>query len=456
MLAHDIDPEEVQLKLKDWIKEKMPSAQNISISDMERSGAGFTNVSLSFTLSWQEDGRQKTEGMLFRGAGKSDPVYPDFKLERQFRVMKCLQGTKVPVPKVYWLEMDEKMFGFPFYLMGRLDGVVPSEFPPYHSFGLCYDCGPEQREKMWWNAIEAMTEIHKLDWTGLGLSFLGVPPEGTGPIDKELEYYDMYLNWTKEEPQPVLEAAYHWLCDNKYAPERVTLCWGDARFPNIMFTPEGKVLGVLDWDMSVISDPVSDLSFIIALDWLLSEGTDVPRLEGFPGKEETIARYEELTGWKVENFFYNEVFSTFRASVVILRVQKILKKMGIDLPGDDPIIDNFCTRRLADLLGLPAPGASKKSVSKDGVLSATVQFHITGPEGEEWYLVVDKGEAVRHEGRADNPDVTVTVRSQDWADIVSGEINRFNAWTSGKLSITGDSNLYQKLSDTIAKATEAK
>jgi aminoglycoside phosphotransferase (APT) family kinase protein/putative sterol carrier protein len=456
MLAHDVDLDDVQSKLTDWIKEKMPQAENLSISDMERSGAGFTNVSLSFTLSWQESGEQKSEGMLFRGAGKSDPVYPDPKLEQQFRVMKCLENTNVPVPKVFWLEMDERLFGFSFYLMERLAGVVPSEFPPYHSFGICYDCSPAQREKMWWNAIDAMAEIHKLDWKSLGLSFLGVPAEGTGPIDRELEYYNMYLNWTKGEPQPVLEATYKWLCDNKYAPDRVTLCWGDARFPNIMFTPEGEVLGVLDWDMAVVSDPVSDLSFIISLDWLLSEGTDIPRLEGFPGKEETIARYEKLTGWKVSNYFYNEVFSTFRSSVVILRVQKILQKMGIDLPGDDPIVDNFCTQRLADLLGLPAPGASKKKAAKNEALSGTVQFHITGPGGEEWFIVVDKGEAVRHEGSADNPDVRITVTAEDWAAIVSGEMNRFNAWTSGKMNITGDTNLYQKLSDTIAKVTEVR
>jgi putative sterol carrier protein len=130
--------------------------------------------------------------------------------------------------------------------------------------------------------------------------------------------------------------------------------------------------------------------------------------------------------------------------------------MGIDLPGDDPIVDNFCTRRLADLLGLPAPGSSKKTVSKDDDLSATVQFYITGPEGEKWYLVVSKGEAVRHGGTSDNPDVSITVTDRDWADIVSGKINRFNAWTSGKMNISGDSNLYQKLADTIAKVTEAK
>ena len=179
-----------------------------------------------------------------------------------------------------------------------------------------------------------------------------------------------------------------------------------------------------------------------------------PVLRVSPGKEETISRYEELTGWKVNHFFYNEVFSTFRSSVVILRVQKNLQKMGINLPGDDPIVDNFCTRRLADLLDLPAPGASKKAISKDKELAGTVQFHITGPEGEEWYIVVDKGEAVRHEGTAAKPDVSVTVKAEDWADIVSGKINHFNAWTSGRMTTMGDTNIYHKLSDTIAKVIE--
>ena len=132
------------------------------------------------------------------------------------------------------------------------------------------------------------------------------------------------------------------------------------------------------------------------------------------------------------------------------------RKTGIDLPGDDPIVDNFCTQRLADLLGLPAPGASKKKALKDEDLSGTVQFHITGSKEEKWYIVVDKGDAVRHEGLADKPDVSITVTAEDWDAIVSGEINRFNAWTSGKMSITGDSKLYQQLADTIAKVTEVK
>jgi aminoglycoside phosphotransferase (APT) family kinase protein len=105
-----------------------------------------------------------------------------------------------------------------------------------------------------------MADVHKLDWRRLGLSFLGVPPDDTGPLDRELAYWAHYLAWAKEEPQPILEAALAWLGANRYAPERVTLCWGDARLPNTMFGPYGDVVAVLDWDMAVLGDPEWDLT----------------------------------------------------------------------------------------------------------------------------------------------------------------------------------------------------
>jgi aminoglycoside phosphotransferase (APT) family kinase protein/putative sterol carrier protein len=451
MLSHGVDLSEIQSKLPGWLQHKLPQAHDLSVSDVERVGAGFTNVSIPFTLRWQEAGQQRTAGMLFRAAGTSDPVYPDFKLERQFRVMQSLQYTNVPVPKVYWMETDEAVLGFPFYIMSKVEGVVPSEYPPYHSFGVCYDATPALRAKMWWGTLAAMVKVHQVDWKRQGLDFLGVPPAGTGPIDRELAYWEHYLNWAKEERQPILDAALDWLQRHRYAPARVTLCWGDARLPNTMFSPDGEVRAVLDWDMAILNDPESDLAFMIVLDWLLSEGTGVPRLEGFPSQEDTIHRYETLTGWRVENFSYNEVFATFRAALVVLRVQKSLQHMGIELPGEDPILDNLCTRRLAALLHLPAPGASTQEIARTEEVSGTIQLHLTGPGGGDWHVVADNGRATRHDGQARSPDATLTISAADWAAIQRGEMNSFNAWTSGKLKVAGNHTLYQQLADRIAK-----
>ncbi|MCP4577656.1 MAG: phosphotransferase family protein, partial [Deltaproteobacteria bacterium] len=117
------------------------------------------------------------------------------------------------------MEPSDTIFGFPFYIMGKIEGDVPSEFPPYHSFGVCLDASPEKRARMWFNTIGAMAKVHKVDWKKQGLSFLGVPEPGTGPLDQELAYWEMYLNWAREEKQPVLAAGYDWLMENRYTPD---------------------------------------------------------------------------------------------------------------------------------------------------------------------------------------------------------------------------------------------
>jgi aminoglycoside phosphotransferase (APT) family kinase protein/putative sterol carrier protein len=455
VLSNDVDPSDLQVKLTGWLQRKLPEARDLTIADVERSGAGFANVSIPFTLHYREGGRQRTQGMLFRGAGRSDPVYPDFKLDRQFRVMSCLRDTAVPVPRVHWMERDASLFGFPFYLMSRIAGDVPSEFPPYHSFGICREATPEKRARMWWGTLEAMAAVHALDWESLGLAFLGVPPDGPGALGAELDYWEHYLDWAKDERQPILEAGLRWLRENEYAPPRVSLCWGDARLPNTIFGPDGEVRGLLDWDMAILSDPVSDLSFFLTLDHLLSAGTGVSRLEGFPGEEETVRRYAELTGRKVENFFYNQVFSALRAGVVILRVQKNLQRMGIELPGENPMLDNMCTRRLAELLELPAPGAAEAERPMREDVSGTIQLHFTGPGGGDWIVVSESGATSRRAGAAADPDVAVTVRAEDWASILRGETNPFNAWTGGRLEVTGNGALFQQLVDAIIRAWKA-
>jgi aminoglycoside phosphotransferase (APT) family kinase protein len=226
VLSNDIDPTDLEAKLPGWLQRKMPEARDLAIADARRAGAGFANVSIPFALHWREDDRERTAGMLFRGAGKSDPVYPDFKLDRQFRVMRCLQDTAVLVPRVHWMERDEGLFGFPFYLMSRIDGDVPSEFPPYHSFGVCRHATPETRARMWWGTLEAMAEVHALDWKLLGLSFLGVPSDGQGALDGELDYWEHYLT---RSSAPAARCAASW-----------TGTWRSSRIPSpiwLSFSP---------------------------------------------------------------------------------------------------------------------------------------------------------------------------------------------------------------------------
>ncbi len=437
--------------LTEWVKAKMPSAEHLRLSPLTRPGAGLSNETLLCKLSWREGGVDRSEDLVIRLEPADFLVFPEYDLPRQFQVMQCLGTTDVSVPVVRWLEEDESVLGCQFYVMQRIEGDIASEVPPYHAFGLCFDATPERRARMWWSGVETLARIHALDWKGLGLSFLGVPREATGPLDQQLDYYERFLHWARgEEPQPILEAALRWLKENRFAPKRVTLCWGDSRLPNLIFRND-EVVGVLDWEMAFLGDPEGDLAWWLFLDWQHSEGYGIPRLEGFPGTEETIRRYEALTGCKVENFLYHEVMAAFRFGVIMVKVAQNMRERGIPTPTPDFGSNNPCTQRLATLLNLPPPGQGKREMTRIEDATVRVQFHLTGPGGHDWYLVSVKGEGTRYEGSVQNPDVTLTASVADWEAIQKGELDRTQAYLGGKLVIEGDLTLLMQMEDMISR-----
>jgi putative sterol carrier protein len=273
-------------------------------------------------------------------------------------------------------------------------------------------------------------------------------------VDRQLVYWERFLNWIKDDPEeshPIMEASLAWLKENRYEPERLTLCWGDARIGNMLYSrPDRDVLAVMDWEMAFIGDPVADLAWAFTLDKQHSEGYGLPRLEGTPEDEAVVRRYEELTGWKVENLFYNEVLATVRYGQTVISVLKKFIKEGIPIE-QNLILNNFATQHLADLLGLPSPGEKKQEVTDINQITVVVQFHFSGAGGGDFYLISDRGRGTRHEGIAENPNCTMKVSADDWKAIQSGELNRLDAWSTGRLVTDGDLGLMALLEGMISE-----
>ena len=150
-------------------------------------------------------------------------------------------------------------------------------------------------------------------------------------------------------PRPELSAAATWLRDNVYEPEHLALCWGDSRLSNILYGPQFEVAAVLDWEIAYIGDHEADLAWLLFLDWACSEYEGVPRLEGTPGREETIERYGRLTGLEMRNLRYNEVLAAVALACPVLRLETKLRAEG--LLTDDFDLVGFCVERIRQLLG---------------------------------------------------------------------------------------------------------
>lgn len=339
-----------------WLASKLPGATNVILSTLTLPGAGFSNETYLAEATWEEKARRQEAALVIRLDPAEYAVFPAYDLMRQCRILHALAATDVPVPRVRWTETNAGVLGSPFYVMDRVAGDIPPDVPPYHAVGVCVDATPERRARLWWSGIETLARIHALDWPALGLDFLGVPPAGRAALDPQLAYYTTFLDdVARTEAQPILTAALAWLRANRYVPERIALCWGDSRLPNMIFRHDA-VVAVLDWEMAFLGDPEADLGWWIFLDWANSEGFGIPRLPGFPTAAETIARYEALSGRRVRQARYNEMWAAFRYGVILARVAVNLLAAGLPLGNPDLATNNPCTRRLADLLGLPAPG----------------------------------------------------------------------------------------------------
>lgn len=437
MLSNRSDLAEIQSALEEWLKGRIPGAEDLSLVNLRKAERGFSTDTLLFEVRWKEGGKARSQGMVLRRKPEL-PLFPDYDLRRQIRVMQCLEKTPIPVPKVLWFEPNAAVLNDPFYIMSEIKGVTPSDYPVYHSHGCYLEATPAQRAKMWWGCIEAMARIHKLDWQAAGLRFLAAPRYGASVLDQALNYLEHCLQWAREgQPQPILERGLRWLKDHRYDPEHVTLCWGDSRMSNIIYDAHTfEVAAVLDWEVAHLGDPEADLAWTIFQDWSASEFCGVPRLEGTPGTDETIRRCEELTGWKLKHLHYNKVLVGLVLGVPMLTIYKRMKKAGV--PIGDVELNNLCTHWIAENLDLPLPGPRPTPPPKADECTVTVQLDITGPGGSERYIIIDRGQATVHKGWAPNPNVTITASAADWEAILRGELDRTQSFMSGKIKAEGD------------------
>lgn len=348
-------------KLLEWLRSKLPDGSNPSIAELVApAGSGFSNDTLLFDLSRTEHGREHCEKLVVRIQPTGFQVFPEYDLEMQFKIMDRLGPTDVPVPKMLWFEPDPSVLGAAFYVMEQVPGRAPSDHPPYHTAGWMHEIRPDERSAIWWGAIDAIVKLHRLDPYEAGFGFLARPELGTTSLEQQLAYYERYLEWAaRGRPQPIASAALEWLKKNQPAGEPTVLVWGDARIGNILYDGT-RAAAVLDWEMATLGSPEMDLAWTIFLDRYHSEGIQTPRLEGFPSYEETVARYETLSGHKVRNLDYYQVFAGFRFCAILIRIaQQIVHYELMDAEaGYNFEVNNPVTRLTAKLLDLPSPGSA--------------------------------------------------------------------------------------------------
>jgi len=326
------DLDQTAEQLKKWLSPKLSvPVEAIEIEDLDAPlSTGFSSDTLLFDLVYSKDGTEQREGLVARLEPEEYVMFPYYDVAAQAKTLQLLEATEVPVPVVRWSEADKSIVGVPFYVMTRVEGRIPTDNPPMHDEGwIAEETTEAEREAIWWNGLEAMCKVHRLDWKGLGFDFLAEPKRGDNALDQQLDYWREYFRWGMEASRhPDIAEALVYLEANKPSEQPVALCWGDSRLANQIFDGVDCV-AVLDWEMARLGDPVQDLAWWLASDRCFSEGLELERLAGIPGKEETIARWEEFIGRKAANFDYYTILALTRFSMNMARVGQYMKRIEI-------------------------------------------------------------------------------------------------------------------------------
>ena len=346
------DPEKVRLALQDWFAERLGDVGAVRIPELNiPEASGMSNITLIFDVLWRDGSGDQSKGYAARlqpNAGKL--VFPEYDLGLQYHCMDKLKDL-VPVPAMLGLELDPAVIGQPFFIMEKLDGVVPPDMPPMHLAGwVAEQTTLAQREQLWWSGLEAMAKVHAADWRSLGFEFMHHPERGGEHATAQLlHYWQEYLRWAPEGiPHPEYERCMQWFIDNRPEDELTGLCWGDARLGNTMYTPDYKsVLALLDWEMAVLGNPVKDLAWWLFLDEAVSKHLGIGQLEGFPTEEESVAYWRRATGLDASAYQYYKLHAAYAFGLILTRT-------AICSGADDPAGNNFITpvmSRMLDELG---------------------------------------------------------------------------------------------------------
>jgi aminoglycoside phosphotransferase (APT) family kinase protein len=255
----------------------------------------------------------------------------------QYRCMATLGAkTAIPVPRMLWFEDDASVLGQPFYVMERIDGVVPSDNPPFAVMGWLAESSVENQRLLWRRSLDTLAQLHALDWRGIGLGFLDRPQYGATGFEQQLGYYAEYLPWAKAgSSHPLLDDAFAWLQAKKPSDlGPIVLNWGDARISNMMYRDYTPV-AVLDWEMACTGPAEVDVTWFWFICWFLTGGLGIDNLPGFPDRDSTAAIYAEIAKRPMRNLDYFEVWAAFRFGVIMVAIDEVMRQNGIDM-GSSP------------------------------------------------------------------------------------------------------------------------
>jgi aminoglycoside phosphotransferase (APT) family kinase protein len=237
---------------------------------------------------------------------------------REFRILDAIKDEAVSIARPVLACDDPAVFGAPFYIMARIDGV-----PVRNGIPDAWTAKPEEQARALEQLVDALVAIHAVDWRGCGLGELA----HQGPyLERQVGRWLSQLDSYGGRPLPTAARLASWLEAHRPDDQAPTLAHGDYKLDNVLFAEAAppRLLAVVDWEMASIGDPLIDLA------WAMifhpgPEGTMPLGVAGTPGfdrarvpsRASLIARYGDRSGRDVSGIDWYDVFARWKLAIVL-------------------------------------------------------------------------------------------------------------------------------------------
>lgn len=240
---------------------------------------------------------------------------------REYRLQASLKSAYDYVPEMLGYCDDNTVLGTEFYVMEKLTGIIPRKNLPR---GLNLD--EATTRTLCKNVLDCMIQLHKVDYKAANLEHLG---KGAGYTRRQIEGWSHRYEKAKTWNVPSGKFVMNWLKDNMPQHEQICVTHNDFRFDNVVLDENDptNILGVLDWELATLGDPLMDLGNTLAYwveagdDFMAQQTRRQPtHLHGMLSRQEVVDYYCQEMGIEIDDFTFYEVYGLFRLAGIVQQI----------------------------------------------------------------------------------------------------------------------------------------